>query len=485
MTIFVILSDKGFDMKKLNPFIILILFPFIACSQVKSGYEIKVSISGLRDSAIYLAYHFGDKQYITDTMKLDTRGQGVFSGKESLPQGIYMVVLPGRKYFEILLSENQFFSASCSNDNFFNTLKFTGSDINSAFIDYQKNWLSMQKEATSIANRARENKSNSDSLRILSSKQKEYEEKMKSYLRSVVKKNKPNLLSVLVNSMLPLEVPEFNVPAGTHNPDSVKWIRKYNYNKDHFFDNIDLTDERILRTPILQARLDAFFKNVVIQSPDSINKEIDKLIKRCEANPKIFQFISVYLFNHFRESEIMGHDAVLVKLADDIYLSGKADWVTQEFRDDLRKQVELLRHNLIGMKAQNLVMDSYKGIFVALYDIEKEFTIIYFWEPNCGHCKEATPKLKAYYDKAKNDGIEVFSVCTTGNKAEWTKYIEENGLSWINGWDPNRSTRFDYYYNIQSTPMIYILDRNKKIIAKKLSVDDIPSFIDNYRKYFR
>lgn len=472
-------------MKKFFPFYILMLFPLIACSQMKTGYEIRVSIDGLRDSSIYLAYHFGDKQYITDTTKLDGSGQGIFSGNESLPQGIYMVVLPGRKYFEVLMTEKQYFSASCSHDNFFNTLKFTGSDINTAFIDYQKHWVSMQKEASSIANRVRGNKANSDSLSILSSRQRDYEEKMKSYLRSVVKKNEPNLLSVLVRSMLPLEVPEFDLPAGTHNPDSVKWVKRYNYNKDHFFDNIDLTDERILRTPIFQARLDAFFKNVVIQAPDSINREIDKLIKKCESNPKIFQFVSVYLFNHFRESEIMGHDAVLVKLADDIYLSGKADWVTQEFKDDLHKQVELLRHNLIGLKAQNLVMDSYKGIFVALHDIEKEFTIIYFWEPNCGHCKESTPKLKAYYEKAKNDGIEVFSVCTTDNKQEWTKYIEDHGLSWINGWDPNRSTHFDYFYNVQATPLLYVLDRNKKIIAKKLSVDDIPSFIENYRKYFR
>jgi thiol-disulfide isomerase/thioredoxin len=275
------------------------------------------------------------------------------------------------------------------------------------------------------------------------------------------------------------------VPAGTHNPDSVRGLLKYNYNKDHFFDNIDLTDERLLRTPILQARLNVFFTNIVIPSADSINKEIDKLIAKCQGNDKVFQFIAVFLFNHFRESEIMGHDAVVVKLADDIYLSGKADWVSKEFKDDLRKQVELLRHNLIGMKAENLVMDSYKGIFVSLYDVEKEFTILYFWEPNCGHCKEATPKLKSYYEKARNEGIEVFAVCTTSDKPAWTKYIEENGLTWINGWDPDRSSHFDYFYNVQSTPMVYILDKNKKIIAKKLSIEDIQSFIENYRKYFK
>jgi thiol-disulfide isomerase/thioredoxin len=136
------------------------------------------------------------------------------------------------------------------------------------------------------------------------------------------------------------------------------------------------------------------------------------------------------------------------------------------------------------LKAENLVMDSYKGIFVSLYDVDKDFTILYFWEPDCGHCKEATPKLKAWYEKAGNEGIEIFAVCTTSDKAGWSKYIEEHQLKWINGWDPERITHFDYYYNVQSTPMIYILDRNKKIIAKKLSVDDIPGFISNYRKYF-
>jgi len=472
-------------MKKLLSGIFLIMLSTTVICQVKNGYEISVSISGLKDSTIYLAYHLGDKQYVMDTTALDSKGNAVFSGKEILPQGIYMIVLPGKRYFEILMTENQNFSLFCLYPDFFNTLKFSRSNVNSSFVEYQKTWVNLQQQASAIGKRIQNNKGNSDSLKLLTPLQRLHESAMKTYLGTVIEKNSTNFLSVLVKSMLPLEVPEFNLPDGIHNPDSVKWLLRYNYNKDHFFDNVDLTDERLLRTPIIQARLDAFFKNVVIQSPDSINREIDKLIRKCQGNQKVFQFISIYLFNHFRESEIMGHDAVMVKIADDIYLSGKADWVTKEFRDDLRKQVDLLRNNLIGMTAQNLIMDSYKGTFVSLDDIEKEFTILYFFEPNCGHCKEATPKLKAYYDKARNDGVEVFTVCTTKDKQAWAKYIEDNALTWINGWDPDRASHFDFLYNVQTTPLIYILDRNKKIIAKKLAVEDVPSFIDNYRKYFR
>jgi thiol-disulfide isomerase/thioredoxin len=472
-------------MRKLIFSILLSLVPVFLSGQLKNGYEINVTIMDLQDSTVFLAYHLGDKQYIKDTVKLDRSGNGIFRGQQTLPQGIYMIVLPGRKYFEILISDNQRFSLSCTFSNYFNTLKFTGSKENSAFVEYQKNWVTMQQTAIAISKRIQNNKQNNDSLKILGSVQKLQEENMKAYLKSVVKANEGNFLGTLVKGLLPIDIPKFTIPIGYKNPDSIRWVMNYNYNKDHFFDNIDLNDERLIRTPLLYSRLDSFFTNVLIQSPDTINKEIDKLINKCSSNYKMFQFVSVYLFNHFRESEIMGHDAVMVKIADDIYLSGKADWVTREFKDDLRKQIDLIRPNLIGKKAENMVMDSYKGIFVSLYDVEKDFTVLYFWEPNCGHCQEATPKLKAYYDKPKDYSLEVFAVCTTADKEKWTKYIEDNKLTWINGWDPKRISHFDFYYNVQSTPTIYVLDKNKKIIAKKLAVEEIGPFIDNYRKFFK
>jgi thiol-disulfide isomerase/thioredoxin len=463
-----------------------LLFLFLSLpgfSQLKPGYQITMAINGLRDSTIFLAYHFGDKQYLKDTVRLDHNGRGVFSGKEALPQGIYMVVLPGRKYFEILVPTGQYFSLSCSYPDYFKTLKFSGSQENEAFIDYQRKWTALQGYSNQISTRLRNNKQNSDSLKIITETGRANDLKMKNYLNSVVQANKGNLLGMVVKAIIPVDVPEIKVHSNVSNPDSVKWIRSYIYNKDHFFDNIDFNDERILRTPILYNKLNVYFSDVLIQNPDSINREIDRLVAKSSPNKKVFQFVAVFLFNHFRESEIMGHDAVVVKLADDIYLSGKADWTTKEWRDNLRKEVDRVRPNLIGVKGHDLVMNTFNGVTVSLYDIKKDFVILYFWEPNCGHCQEATPKLKAYYDKAKNEGVEVFAVCTQNDRAKWEKYIQDNKLNWINGWDPQRATNYDYYYNITSTPGVYILDRNKKIIAKKLPVEAIGSFIENYRKY--
>jgi thiol-disulfide isomerase/thioredoxin len=393
-----------------------------------------------------------------------------------------MIVVPGNTYFEILMTGDQVFSLDCDFNNFLGSLSFSGSSDNSAFIKYQREWSELQKRAGAISKRMQSNKDNPDSLKFLRQMQVEQETRMKNYLKETESKNAGSFLSTLVRAMIPVEIPEFNLPEGTKNPDSVRWLKSNLYYKEHFFDNVDISDERLLRTPILYGKINEYFTNPFIQAPDSIINEIDMVLGRVKDNYKIFQFIAVYLFNHFRQSEIMGHDAVMVKLADDIYLTDKADWVSKEFKDDLRKQIDLIRPNLIGRKAQNIIMDSYKGIFVDLYDIQNEFTILYFWEPDCSHCKEATPKLREYYEKEKNSGIEVFAVCTTSDKAKWTQYIESNKLTWINGWDPERKSHYDYYYNIQSTPTIYILDRNKTIIAKKLSVESIGPFIENTRR---
>jgi len=471
------------NMRRFLILLIIFITPLLVQCQPIAGYTIDIKIDGLRDSSLYLAYHLGNRQYIKDTLKLDSEGKGTFNGNEKLPGGIYMVVLPGRSYFEILIDDDQVFSVNCRYNNFHESLSFSGSSVNSSFIDYQKKWGQLQQKGSAVVKRIQANKSLPDSVKILTDLQKSLEADMKSYLSDVISSNRGNILATLVKAILPVEVPEFTVPTVVKNRDSLLWVMRYNYNKDHFFDNIDFSDERILRTPILHSRLDAYFSNVLIQHPDSLISAVDMVVKSSEANYKVFQYVAVYVFNHFRESQIMGHDAVLLKIADDVYLSGKADWVSKEFIEDLTRQTELIRNNLIGMVAKDLVMDSYNGVFVALHDIDKEFTIVYFWEPNCGHCKESTPKLLEYYNKSKDNGIEVFAVCTTSDKKEWSEYIDKNKLTWINGWDPDRRTHFDYYYNVQSTPMIYILNKDKKIIAKKLSVDDIPSFIENYRKY--
>ncbi|MEA1885673.1 MAG: thioredoxin-like domain-containing protein [Bacteroidota bacterium] len=461
-------------------FITLILAA-VTTAQDTDGCRISFDLAGHRDSYISLAYHMGNKQYIRDTLFTDKNGHAVYQEEEPLEKGLYMIVFPDNNLFELIISDDQKFMISCKKDDIINSLQFKGSKENSAFLAYRKKWIKFQEKAT-LYGQELNRLTNKDSINMLQEDLGNIEQEMLVYIKNTAEKYKGSLLSALLYSMLPVEIPDFKIPDNLSNKDSIRWLMGYNYNKNHFFDNINLDDPRLIRTPILHNKLRTFFSDVIIQAPDSVIPEIRKVISMAEGNPETFRYVLVFIFNHFRDSQIMGHDAVLVMLADEYYLNGRADWAGEKFLDDLKKDVANIRPSLIGKKAMNITMETFSGVWKSLYDIKSEFTILYFWEPNCGHCKTVTPKLRDIYSKYRDKGIEVFAVCTQNNREEWENYIIENRLEWINGWDPMRATSYDFYYNVRATPMLYILNKDKEIIAKKLPIDNVEAFIKNYRR---
>ncbi|MDZ7634940.1 MAG: thioredoxin-like domain-containing protein [Bacteroidales bacterium] len=449
----------------------------------QTGHSIQVTAKGAGDSKIRLAYHVGNQQYVKDSLSTDKDGACRFTGSDKLAPGVYMIVLPGNTFFEFLLEDDQHFEISCDITDPAGTLAFRGSDENSRFLGYQRSWKELQEGAMALSSKLNAASPSGAEATDLRRQLGDQEEKMKQFLAVTAEENKGTLLGAIARSIIPVETPEPVIPPGTVKRDSVLRLMSYLYYKDHFFDNIDFTEPGLIRSPVLGGKLEQFFRQVVIQMPDSIIREADRVLDMSSADEDVFQYVAVWLMNRYATSEIMGHDAVVVHLADNIYLSGRAPWASEEYITDLKKRVDRLRPNLIGKKAPELLMNSFAGRYVSLYDVIADFTIVYFWEPDCGHCKESTPMLKEYYENNRARGVEVFAVCTQHDKEKWETYIVDNGLGWINGWDPQRMSRFDYFYNVDSTPLIYILDRDKKIIAKRLAVEDIASFIDAYRKF--
>jgi thiol-disulfide isomerase/thioredoxin len=447
------------------------------------GHSISVTVDGASEATVRLAYHVGSQQYVRDSLVADSNGRCNFTGADRLPPGVYMIVLPGNTFFELLVGDDQHFDISCDAKDPGGTLSFRGSEENQRFLDYQKKWKVLQEEAVNLSAGLRDSSLSKGEADLRKEKLAAQEKKMKQYLHQTAESNKGTLLGAIAKSIIPPEPFVPTVPPGTSNRDSVSRLLSYIHYKDHFFDNVDLSQPGLIRSPILGGRLEQFFRQVVIQMPDSIIRETDRLLAKSAVNEDVFQYVAVWIMNRYASSEIMGHDAVVVHLADEVYLAGKAPWATKEYLSELEKRVNRLRSNLIGQKAPELLMNSFAGHYVSLYDVEADYTIVYFWEPDCGHCKVATPLLRDYYNGNRDKGIEIFAVCTHHDREKWEKYIVDNGLSWINGWDPERLSRFDHFYNVDSTPLIYILDREKKIIAKRLAAEDVSSFIDAYRKY--
>ncbi len=464
-------------MKKFILPILLVLFS-IPPQVYSQGHEINITIVGAADSTLFFAYNYGDKKFVRDTLVADQNGTIVVKGDESLPGGVYLVVLPDFKYFEFLVSDDQKFSIQTDYNKLLESLEFTGSKENSAFLEYQQFTMKINQSNQVLKEKQKNNLTNLDSLFIIQDQLDQNTLKVETYLTELITKYEGTFLGDLLNAMAPIDDPEIVVPDDVENPDSVRMIRSYGYFRDHYFDKVNFENSDLIRTPILMNKLNQYFNRMLVQTPDSIIPQVEMVVKKAKVNADMYQYVLVYTLNNYLESKIMGLDEVFVLIADKYYLSGEAPWVDSTYMARLNDRVMKVRPNLIGRKAQDLKMETLSGEWISLHQVDRKFIIVYFWEPNCGFCKEATPKLYEIYQKYQNKGMEVLAVYTQQDKEEWENYINETGYDWINAWDPDQQTYFRYYYDVYTTPTLYVLDRNKTIVAKRIDMESLEQMMD-------
>lgn len=448
----------------------------------KSAYRIEVQVEGLKDTSLLLGYHFGDKKFISDTALVDAKGVAVFTGDSLLKGGIYLVIMPGKTFFEILVGNNQNFKVKTTKDNFFDNLKFFNSDENNAFLEYQKFMIEMQTKSKDLSNQMKEALKDSIKSHELKIKFDDLNAEVVKYWDSIIDKHNGQFLSTLIKAMKNVDIPEFTIPKETPKYDSLQWAHSYHFNKVHYFDNIDFTDSRLLRTPILEGKINNYFDRVLIPHPDSIIPQAIALIEKTRVNKEMFQYLLSFLVHKFQTSERMGMDGVFVALSEKYYLTGEAWWADKKLLEKIEERVKALKPNLIGNVAPDLWLPNPYGKYFRLSEIKAKVTVVYFWDPECGHCKKVTPELKKTYDKYKSKGFEVYAVFTQGDQPKWMEYINKNELNFLNVWDPTFSSKFRDLYDIYSTPVMFVLDESKKIVLKRISAETLNSYLESELK---
>ena len=443
------------------------------------GYCIKVHIDNLADSTVYLGYYYGDKQYVKDTIKLDRKANGEFRGDKPLDGGIYFILVPGNTIFELMIDKVQTFSVSTKYTgdaaDLTKYLKTEGSDEQQIYVDYQQFMYNQNQLAMGLRKRlpkakGKEKTAISDSLELLFTQ-------VKARWADIDENHHESLLAAVLRINRDIEIPDFPRDADGNVLDSAF---QYKYYKKHFFDNVDFQDARMLRTQFFQPKIDRYFEKMILQAPDTIIKESKMLLDKAEGCDEVFRFLLQTIFNKYNNSDIMGMDKVLVFFGDNYYLNGRATWADSTWLEKLRERVEELRYNQVGNQAVELKLYTYDDQPVTISGINAEYTVLFFFEPSCGHCKKATPKMKALADKFWERGVEVMGIYTQTDKEEWGKFIESQGLeNWINAWDPYNQSGFRLFYDIRSTPSIYLLDKGKKIIAKRIDVETLEKVLED------
>ena len=466
-------------MKKiLLVFLTLLTLPF---SGEATGYEIRVKVKGFENQDLILGYHSRKNMFVKDTVRFDKNGIAVFVGNEPLPGGIYLFYFPNGKYYDVLINTEQRFTLESDTLDFLKNAKIKGSKETDLFFDLQRFMDIQGKKGEQLKAEYMDAGENQELKDKISARYSALDEEVKEYLKKIETENQGTFLTSFVRLIQEPVIPEFNVPEDTYNRDSVLYFRQMSYVKAHYFDNIDLTDTRLIRTPIFQQKVENYFTRSLIQIPDTVADAAITVIEKCRSSNEMFRYLLPTIFNMVNESKIMGMDAAMVAIAEKYYLVGAADWASEEFLADLRKRVTELKPNLVGQRAYDLKMENPNGEFFRLYEVNASITILVFFEPNCSHCKKEIPILyKDVFLKYRDFGVKFFAVYSQVDKEEWTQFIDEHALyDWINVYDPYQQTRFRQYYDVKTTPMIYILDKDKKIIGKRIDTEQLPGFLDH------
>jgi peroxiredoxin len=434
--------------------------------------NIKLKMKGIRDTTLYLANYFGDKILRVDSIHLNHEGTGILSRDKMQKEGLYLFYKNEKNYFEFLLGSDQQFSIEADFSNSSQN-RFSGSVETEAFHEYQL-FLSRQKaKQTILSSRMKLLPEKSDSIKIVQKELSELNSTMENYWREMSAKYKGTFLSDFFLSMLIPSADNPTIPATEKNPDSLRWVHQYNYNKNHFWDNFNFARSGLIRTPIFQEKLDTYFRKMLLQIPDSLVNPMVQVIEKSKKNEEVYHYVFLYLLNDANQSQIMGMDKVFVVLSEKYLLNDPKPWLDTAVVSKVRERVNAVKPNLIGNKAPELKLQDSEGNFYSLRQVNAKFTLLYFWEPDCSHCQKTTPVLnKDLYQELKNKGVEIYAVLTQNNKEKWMKAIQEYKIQeWTNVWDPQYTSNFRKLYDVTSTPIIYILDKNKKIVAKRLDVE--------------
>lgn len=438
------------------------------------GHEIKIKLNDFDQKQLYLGYHYGDKQYIKDTVTVDANGYFTFQGEEPLEGGVYLVIMPpDNQYFQLLIDEyQQKFSVETSAKDPVANIKITGSSDNKLFYDYL-NYLSEkiveQKELS-------KDKDSPDEAKQAATEKKleALDALVKKYQSDLVKNHPKSMASLLVKSNLNNPIPTFE---GTEEEVSAK---RYYYYKDHYFDNLDLGDYRLLRTPFLFERVTYYLEKLTPQHPDSIIVSIDYLLGKMQPAEETFKYYLIHFLNKYASSKIVGQDKVYVHIAENYYCKGLAPWTDEEQLAKICDNARRLKPVLLGKKARDIEAKDREGKSHNLYDFETEYTILYFWAPDCGHCKKMTPFLIDFNEKYKSKGVSIMTICKpkSGEYKECWNYIDEhnNMENMLNTYDP--SNRAQIYYNVRSTPSMFILNKDKEIVMKGIGADQLDDVMD-------
>ncbi|MFM2327877.1 MAG: hypothetical protein RIR31_2079 [Bacteroidota bacterium] len=463
----------------MKKYIIFFIVTLTANRAFTQGAQVTLQAPQYKTGIAYLTYYMGANLNVADSAAVSNTGMAIFKSNKKLPGGIYVIVLPGKRLrTDFLIDKEQKINVRVDTTDLLNKTFVTGSKENVLYVQYQK-YVAIKGKQLEDERKAYLSAISKTDSALHEANYNKYNGELNAYRENIVKNQPGSMMAALLKAMKEPAIP-VKIPLTAKDT-----LNNYNYYKAHYWDAVTFMDDRIIRTPFFLKRIERYYREVIPQSADSIIRDVDYKLLLARSSPEMYKFLLNWLTDEYINPKYMGQDAVFVHLFEKYHSKGVSDWLNEKQMEAISRRAYMLMANLIGDKAANLEMIDSSGKPAPLYNINADYTVICFWDPNCGHCKEEVPRLDSIYQANwKKHNVKIYAVLTPDDKEnakpDWVKFITEHKLTdWTHVYKTKAMEDADFaaqkpgfrqLYDITLTPTLYLLDKDKNIIGKKLTL---------------
>jgi len=236
----------------------------------------------------------------------------------------------------------------------------------------------------------------------------------------------------------------------------------------------------------LDSMLERYTAAIEKEGVDVKNAECDFLISSVQ-DSLTTQHIAIWLYEHYKDSPLMGDEAVAIHIYDDWFKSGTVAMRSDMERFDADLFATFNRSTLLGLKAPEVTLLSPCGRKMKIPQ-EGSYSILYFFDTNCGKCQLETKLLPEVLKKITFP-TRFYAVYCGQDKKAWRKFrrsfkVRNRNLGIVHAWDPEMDSDYLRLYGVISTPKLYFTDTDGEILGRRLEIESLDEIIHYICDYY-
>lgn len=456
-----------------------LLFLLVTTTASFAQHKIEFDISNYDQDTVVIGYYMVDKQLVHDTLYPNKQGKYILEGEENLTPGVYMLLtVPKKEFIQFIVSDTeQNFKVSFSADQL-GQLKFDNAPDNQQLNNYVDFLKEVRPQAEVLRDTIAKLTDAGKDASQFQSQLNDIDVRVAEYQEKLYSDHPEYISSQMLKANKEIIVPDFSDAEDAN-------VKRYQYYRAHYFDNIEMGNPSILRTPFLHQRVNYYIEKLTPNHPDSISHALDFILEKMAPAPETFKYYLSHYLNEYAGSKIVGFDAIYVHLVDNYYANGKASWVEEDNLNKIVKRANDIRPTLIGKIGADLTVFGEDNTPITISELDYEYLVLLFWAPDCGHCKKSMPDYVKFNEKWESKGVKTLAICTKHQdktKTCWDSIKEKEMGGFINAADEYHRSKFKVKYNVTSTPKLFILDRNREIIMKNIGADQLDMVMEEIIK---